>query len=384
MNRKHSRRSRRRRECDRRDQTLRWPEALPAREYDEVMGAALAGGGDNSSVPSCSALSTALFAATLASRYNDAAAVIRLLEVYGRGIADVRDDNGRTPLHHACRGDDAGLVRLLRRAGADPDAHDCQGNSPLAVAAATGSLACLQLLIQGGSDVNSANEADDTPLHLAVRHGNILCVNALVEGGAQLSRRNTLGFTPREDLLNSEPMFARGRLPKVLRATLAYIQDAEVSAPQSQSPTWTAQDGYGSEDTPATVVSSRQSPIGGHSRHAFDANFNSGPQPPSEGEGPLQQIDTASASGKETEALHYYRHHAKGRAHATATGRLERNRNWDLRELQGSGNVLDGRNEDETFSNGNRRGNRNRLVPISVALDWATDPLCGLFRGVRC
>lgn len=151
----------------------------------------------------------------------------------------------------------------------------------------------------------------------------------------------------------------------------------QASAPQSQSPTWTAQDGYGSEDTPATVVSSRRSPIGGHSRHAFDANFNSDPQPPSEGEGPLQQIDTASASGKETEALHYYRHHAKGRAHATATDRLERNRDWDLRELQGSGNVLEGRNEDETFSNGSRRGNRNRLVPVSVVLDWATDPLFG-------
>ncbi|CAM9727728.1 unnamed protein product, partial [Ectocarpus sp. 6 AP-2014] len=204
-----------------------------------------------------------------------------------------------------------------------------------------------------------------------------MCVNALVEGGAQFSRRNTLGFTPREDLLHSEPMFARGRLPKVLRATLAYIQDAEASAPQPQSPTWTAQDGYGSGGTPATVVSSRRSPIGGPSRHAFDIYFNSGPEPPSEGEGPLQQIDTASASGKETEALHYYRHHAKGRAHATVTDRLKRNRDWDLRELQGSGNVLEGRNEDKTFSNGSRRGNCNRLVPVSVVLDWATDPLFG-------
>ncbi|CAM9338890.1 unnamed protein product, partial [Ectocarpus fasciculatus] len=356
VNRKHSRRSRRRRESDRRDRPLRWPEALPAREYDEVMGAVLAEGGD---VPSCSALSTALFAATLASRYNDAAAVIRLLEFYGCGIADVRDDNGRTPLHHACRGDDAGLVRLLRRAGADPDAHDWQGNSPLAVAAATGSLACLQLLIQAGSDVNSGNEADDTPLHLAVRHGNLSCVNALVEGGAQLSRRNTLGFTPREDLLNSEPMFARGRLPKVLRATLEYIQDAEAPAPQSQSPTWTALDGYGSEDKPATAASSRRSPVGGHSRHAFDANFTSGLQRPSKGEEPLQQIDTASASGKETEALHYYRHHAKGRAHETATDRPEHHRDWDLYESQRSGDV-EGRNEDELFSDGSGRGNHNR------------------------
>lgn len=252
-------------------------------------------------------------------------------------------------------------------------------------------------------------------------------------------------------------MFARGRLPKVLRATLEYIQDAEVSsfkripkntraflllrgpstcystffyrrgrettnslnlplclpfpiaslvfrhqqsrtnhlclcsapqpadelqasapqpqlqapAPQSQSPTWTALDGYGSEDTPATAVSSRRSPVGGHSRHAFDANFTSGLQPPSEGEEPLQQIDTASASGKETEPLHYYRHHAKGRAHETATDRPEHHRDWDLWELQRNGDV-EGRNEDELFSDGSRRGNHNRFAG-----------LCGTWLGIR-
>lgn len=62
-----------------------------------------------------------------------------------------------------------------------------------------------------------------------VRHGNLPCVKTLVEGGAWLSQRNTLGFTPREDLLNSEPTFTRGRLPKVLRTTLEYIEYAEVS-----------------------------------------------------------------------------------------------------------------------------------------------------------
>lgn len=62
-----------------------------------------------------------------------------------------------------------------------------------------------------------------------VRHGNLLCVKTLVESGAWLSQRNALGFTPREDLLNSQPSFPRGRLPKVLRTTLEYTEYAEVS-----------------------------------------------------------------------------------------------------------------------------------------------------------
>ena len=65
-----------------------------------------------------------------------------------------------------------------------------------------------------------------------VRYGNLSCAKTLVESGAWPSRRNTLGFTPREDLLNAQPMFARGRLPKALRATLEYIQHAEVRALQ--------------------------------------------------------------------------------------------------------------------------------------------------------
>lgn len=53
-------------------------------------------------------------------------------------------------------------------------------------------------------------------------------MQTLVEGGAWLGQRNTLGFTPREGLLNAKPMFTRGRLPKALRATLEYIEYAEV------------------------------------------------------------------------------------------------------------------------------------------------------------
>lgn len=87
---------------------------------------ALVSEGDSSRAPSHSALSAALFAACLASRSDDAAAVLRVIESRGGGIADVWDENGRTPLHHVCRADDVGMARVLCRAGADTAARDCQ------------------------------------------------------------------------------------------------------------------------------------------------------------------------------------------------------------------------------------------------------------------
>lgn len=91
----------------------------------QVVGAAFAGEGDSGSrAPSRSALSAALFAACLASLSSDAAAVLHLLGMHGEGIRGVRDENGRTPLHHVCRADDVGLVRLLCQAGADAAAQD--------------------------------------------------------------------------------------------------------------------------------------------------------------------------------------------------------------------------------------------------------------------
>ncbi|CAN0453162.1 unnamed protein product, partial [Scytosiphon promiscuus] len=127
----------------------------------------------------------------------------------------------------------------------------------------TGSLACLRVLIQEGSYLCGFNDVGDTPLHLAVRHGNLACVRALVEGGARLSQRNKQGFTPREDLLKVGPIFSGGRLPKVLRIILEYIDCGvfEDSAtpfacasgfPQPEPPTWTLQDGHQSQATADT------------------------------------------------------------------------------------------------------------------------------------
>lgn len=76
--------------------------------------------------PTIAALSAALFSTVKASRPDDVAAVLDFMDARGWGGSNVRDEDGRTPLHYACRGDDAHMVRVLCRAGADQEARDCQ------------------------------------------------------------------------------------------------------------------------------------------------------------------------------------------------------------------------------------------------------------------
>ena len=90
------------------------------------MDTVLAARGEGCGAPPYSALTEALFAACVASRLDDATAVLVLLEEDGRRASDIVFEGGRTPLHHACRGDDVSLVRLLCRARADPEARDFQ------------------------------------------------------------------------------------------------------------------------------------------------------------------------------------------------------------------------------------------------------------------
>eukprot|EP00752_Nemacystus_decipiens_P011913 g10564.t1 len=166
--------------------------------------------------------------------------------------------------------------------------------------------------------------------------------DALVEAGARLTQRNMQGFTPREGLLNTKPMFTRGRLPKVLRATLAYIERVETSAAQPNSPTWTAHDGYGS-DAPAVSAASRQGFADNHHHHHRPDPFE---QPSSRwGVQPL----TTTGRGTAFSALvgNGQRRLATGGAPTPITSITDieprrHNQGWEPRELAGGRDDLDG------------------------------------------
>ncbi|NWZ12630.1 ASB10 protein, partial [Agelaius phoeniceus] len=114
-----------------------------------------------------------------------------------RGAAVDLAPGGRTALHEACAAASPACVRLLLRAGADPEAVSEQGYRPLHLCKSSDSIGCVQQLLQHGASVNSQTEEEqDTALHVASRHGLAEHVQLLLQHGAQLDVRNKEGQTP--------------------------------------------------------------------------------------------------------------------------------------------------------------------------------------------
>ena len=144
---------------------------------------------------------------------------------------NVRDSEGRTPLHWAAWSDgpprifplpgDGRLERLvdewqqvwrgrsaavavLLEANADPNARDAGGSTPLHWASRIGQwwaddrpgLSVYELLLKAGADPNSQDGDGRTPLHMAVSARDIEKITLLLEVGANLNVRDRYGATP--------------------------------------------------------------------------------------------------------------------------------------------------------------------------------------------
>lgn len=124
---------------------------------------------------------------------RDAAAARELLK--SGASPNARDYWGDSPLLVAVRLDDPELVQILLDAGANVDVKG-RGYTPLGLSARNNNLAILRLLQRAGADPDRKSDDGDYPIHGAVRAGHADAVVLLLNVRPDLLRFDREGMSP--------------------------------------------------------------------------------------------------------------------------------------------------------------------------------------------
>jgi len=105
---------------------------------------------------------------------------------------------GRAPEAHqaAERGDPGALEKLLAADATLVNVKDKDGRTPLHVAAQAGHKPVVELLVARGADLNARDEDSRTPLHLAAAEGHKDVVEFLLDKGADVDVKDKAAWTP--------------------------------------------------------------------------------------------------------------------------------------------------------------------------------------------
>ncbi|XP_068623156.1 uncharacterized protein [Battus philenor] len=110
----------------------------------------------------------------------------------GAGV-NVQDDNGYTPLHHACLRGHKDIVRLLLSVDALPCVVDKKGATPLHLAAWKGDSDIVSMLLEHNNppvNIDQRTSDQETPLLIAAQFGYVEVVAQLLSRGADAELRN--------------------------------------------------------------------------------------------------------------------------------------------------------------------------------------------------
>lgn len=117
-------------------------------------------------------------------------ALDRGLDIY----INVKDDDGRTPLHYGARHGRMEIVKLLLERGADINVKDdVYGHTALHLAAQGHTKTVKLLLDKGVADINVKNKFGYTVLHIAAEYGNTEIVKLLLDRGIDMHAKNNDG-----------------------------------------------------------------------------------------------------------------------------------------------------------------------------------------------
>ncbi|XP_013212655.3 ankyrin repeat and SOCS box protein 3 isoform X1 [Ictidomys tridecemlineatus] len=110
--------------------------------------------------------------------------VLRLLLRHGANVNGSHSMCGWNSLHQASFQENAEIIKLLLKKGANKECQDDFGITPLFVAAQYGKLESLNILISSGANVNCQALDKANPLFIAAQEGHTKCVELLLSSGA--------------------------------------------------------------------------------------------------------------------------------------------------------------------------------------------------------
>ncbi len=111
--------------------------------------------------------------------YNGHSEIVKLLLKHGATV-DCRDDEGKTPLIHACTGPFAKTVEILLDAGADVNAKDStEAFTPLMMGAGLGQTEVVKVLLRHNADKSMLDDDDESAIDHARNSGHTGIVELL-------------------------------------------------------------------------------------------------------------------------------------------------------------------------------------------------------------
>ena len=113
-----------------------------------------------------------------------------------KGVNNILDSEGNSPLHLAVTLGNLRYTRLLLQMGANVNSKNYIGNIPLHIASVYNKKKIALELINNGTYVNMPNIEGILPIHYSIIHGNYEIINILIRNNSKLDIENEHGWTP--------------------------------------------------------------------------------------------------------------------------------------------------------------------------------------------